>query len=484
MQPAPCTLVVGLSYGDEGKGATIDSLTRQARRQGWDQPALIVRFNGGPQAAHHVVTPAGQRHCFAQFGAGTLVAGTRTLLSQSMLIEPLAILREAQALADLGVVRPLRQLTIDRRCIVVTPFHKIVNRMQELARRDDRHGSCGLGVGQAWLDSQRRGVPTLRIGDADDPARLRAALRFLQLCKVDLAEQIVDAHPDLPALRSLLDDLRARDWVDGLSAAYADLLAGVDGLDDGTRLRAALTDPLQPVLFEGAQGVLLDAVHGFFPYVTPSRTTFRNALSLIDQAGANARPIARLGVLRAYATRHGPGPFVTEDATLAEQLPEAHNGHNAWQGTMRVGWFDAVAARYALSVLGDIDGVVLTHTDRLAGLPCVRVATHHQSARAPAPLRDLGRQDEPPIDALMGAEWQAAQRQRTIDLQAHRPVYVDLPGWPARAAHDDLPAALQAFVDRLQHELGAPIVRLAYGPCGDDQRPLAKSPSVTTLAGG
>ena len=92
MQPAPCTLVVGLSYGDEGKGATIDSLTRQVRRQGWDQPALIVRFNGGPQAAHHVVTPAGQRHCFAQFGAGTLVAGTRTLLSQSMLIEPLAIL--------------------------------------------------------------------------------------------------------------------------------------------------------------------------------------------------------------------------------------------------------------------------------------------------------------------------------------------------------------------------------------------------------
>src|SRR5262249_12518219 len=150
------------------------------------------------------------------------------------------------------------------------------------------------------------------------------------------------------------------DRIDRLADSYEHLLREIAALDDGTELGRLLRDQQTPILFEGAQGVLLDAERGFFPHVTPSRTTVENALGLIAESGAAGSP-RRLGVLRAYATRHGPGPFVTHDAELQARLPEVHNVENPWQGPMRVGWFDAVAARYAMAATGGVDAIALTN---------------------------------------------------------------------------------------------------------------------------
>ena len=151
--------VVGLGAGDEGKGASVDALVRRLGLR------VVVRHNGGPQAAHHVVREDGVVHCFAQFGAGTLVPGVRTHLSRFMLVEPLGLAREAAALGRIGVGSALQRGTIDVACAVVTPFHRLFGRMQELARGSARHGSCGLGVGSAYVDAHNPRLPTLRFGE-------------------------------------------------------------------------------------------------------------------------------------------------------------------------------------------------------------------------------------------------------------------------------------------------------------------------------
>jgi len=172
--------VVGLGAGDEGKGASVDALVRRLGL------GLVVRHNGGPQAAHHVVREDGVVHRFAQFGSGTLVPGVRTHLSRFMLVEPLGLAREAAALGRIGVAAPLQRLTIDGACAVVTPFHRLFGRMQELVRGPDRHGSCGLGVGAAYVDAHNPRLPTLRFAELLGPVEaLRGKLRLIQLVKLD-----------------------------------------------------------------------------------------------------------------------------------------------------------------------------------------------------------------------------------------------------------------------------------------------------------
>jgi adenylosuccinate synthase len=343
--------VAGLGFGDEGKGSVVDWL---ARRHG---ATAVVRYNGGAQAAHHVVTPEGRAHCFAQLGAASFVPGVRTHLSRFMVVDPLALAAEERAL---GLPDAYARLSADPDCVVVTPFHRAVNRIREAARGSGRHGSCGLGIAEARLDSERPGLPVVRLGDALDPARLRRTLRLLWYVKVDQAEQVAGASA------ALLADLRRPDRVEALVEAYGDVVRRfrlTDAPDLGDR-----------VVFEGAQGVLLDREHGFWPHVTPSDTTFAQAFALLD----GDWEAKRVGVLRAYHTRHGAGPLPTEDADLTRAVPDAHNADHPWQGPFRLGWFDGVLARYALRVVGGVDTLVVTNVDRLAGR--ARVATEYEQA--------------------------------------------------------------------------------------------------------
>lgn len=438
-------VVTGLGHGDEGKGATVDALVRRHALE------LVVRHNGGPQAAHHVVRPGGVVHCFAQLGAGALVPGVRTHLSRFMLVEPLALAREAAALERIGVADALSRVTIDVACAVVTPFHRLFGRMQELSRGTGRHGSCGLGVGAAYVDAHNPRQPTLRHGELLGPReRLRGKLRLIQLSKLDQAEQLAEARPGVD-LAPLLAELADPNLVDDLIAAYAPVVAAVRS-DDGAALHAVLRDRPHRVVFEGAQGLLLDAQRGFWPHVTPSRTDAAQARTLLAEAGAP--PPLHLGVLRAYATRHGPGPLVSESAELTARVPDWHNGHGPWQGPMRVGWFDLVAARHALALAGDVDGLVLTCLDRLAGIGPLAVCTAY---RAPDG-RTLHTLDPPPDD-------REAQARRTAALMACRPALRREPGWD----DDGLPAAAVRYARSLADALELPLAGLAAGATAEDR---------------
>src|SRR3954469_18473147 len=174
-------LTVDLGFGDAGKGSIVDFLTRQHTAH------TVVRYNGGAQAAHRVVTagPNSREHVFAQFGSGTL-AGAATHLSRFMLLDPLAMVAEEQHLQALGVPDAFDRTTIDERALVITPFQRAANRLKELARGAGRHGSCGMGIGETMIDYLEHGQRVLFAGDLRSPDLLRSKLRFLH--EINLAK--------------------------------------------------------------------------------------------------------------------------------------------------------------------------------------------------------------------------------------------------------------------------------------------------------
>jgi adenylosuccinate synthase len=265
------------------------------------------------------------------------------------------------------------------------------------------------------------------VGDAETPSVLRAKLNRLR-------DRLVDELGDLdaPSVEQVVEAF----------GAFATRVALVDERELTHLLRTG------PVVFEGAQGVLLDEWRGFHPYTTWSTTTFDNAEVLLDESGCTDGAV-RLGVLRTYTTRHGAGPFVTEDPALTADLPDSHNGLNHWQGAFRVGHFDAVAHRYAVEVAGGVDGVALTHLDVAAARTDLQVCDAYEIGGdlvdriEPGPFRDLDYQAE-----------------LTVRLLRAKPVCRP-PGAPWAETVTDL--------------LGTPVVLASHGP-GPGDKQLLRSP--------
>ena len=210
-------LTVDLGFGDAGKGSIVDYLTRA------HDAHTVVRYSGGAQAGHRVVTEEGHEHVFSQFGAGTL-AGAESFLSRFMLVEPLAIRNEAAHLATLGHGDALARLALDGRATVITPFHRAINRLREMARGTARHGSCGIGVGETVRDRLRHGDRVLYAADLLDPDRLREKLTFLRAIARAKGRALAPRLPDSEAVateREWLDDPTVIPWLMGEYRAIA-----------------------------------------------------------------------------------------------------------------------------------------------------------------------------------------------------------------------------------------------------------------------
>ena len=224
---------------------------------------LVVRFNGGAQAGHNVVTPDGRHHTFAQIGAGTFVPGVRTYLSARTAVHPTALGVEAAHLAAAGVPDPLARVHVSERALVVTPFHQAANRLRELARGAARHGSCGVGVGEAMADAVAAPAEALRMGDLRDGPRLRRALRRVQDEKRAELGEVLGPRGE-PAAEAEIRVLEDRRCPRGGSPRPADAA----GRHRRGRLARRGAREAAAAVFEGAQGVLLDEWAGFHPHTT------------------------------------------------------------------------------------------------------------------------------------------------------------------------------------------------------------------------
>ena len=355
-------IVVGLGWGDEGKGATVDALVAA---QGVGN---TLRFNGGHQAAHNVIAD-GVHHTFSTFGSGCL-AGAASWIGPRCTIDPLAAVNEQRALSR-ALARttprppPAPRVRVHRDALVTTPLHVIVNRARESARGPERHGSTGTGFGET-IAYVHRGFAPLRAGDMGDP-------------------DLIDDHLALYAERSDLIEGVDADWLTRMAQDLRSCFARVyDVVTDEELLAMIATGD---VVMEGAQGLMLDQDLGTHPHTTWSRTTPAWAVELCERAGAGRR-VRVVGAMRTYATRHGRGPLPHE-ADLG--VVEAHNATSRWAGEFRTAPWDAEVLRYALdrvrpdvialSHLDVFDDVLMSAPGEAVGLPPVLVAAHGPDRR-------------------------------------------------------------------------------------------------------
>jgi adenylosuccinate synthase len=354
-------ITVGLSFGDEGKGKVVDALVRK------HNSGLVVRYSGGSQAAHSVVLDNGTHHVFAQLGAGSFNKETETLLSHKMLVEPLALMIEADIFNKKIDWDIYPYINVAADCFVITPFHQTMNQIRELIRGEGRHGSCGKGIGEtrAFI-AKHEGFPHLKIGNLRSKS---VTAKILEMTRDLLQREAVELLQG-PMTSELLKAFEWFKWdIDALVEDYSKFVTKINILSVFEE-ELLIKEQKAPVIFEGSQGILLDEHFGFAPFNTWSDLNPRAAMELLPERCK----VHTVGILRALTTRHGPGPFPTEDLDLTQKYQDPRNPTNNWQREFRVGHFDLTLLRYSLACINGVDSLAVTHADILKDQDTWRMA--------------------------------------------------------------------------------------------------------------
>ncbi|MEH6559478.1 MAG: adenylosuccinate synthase [Oceanicoccus sp.] len=412
-------VILGTQWGDEGKGKIVDLLT--------DQVDLVARFQGGHNAGHTLVIN-GEKTVLHLIPSGVLREEVLCLIGNGVVLSPEALLKEIAELELKGV--PVRErLRLSPACPLILPYHVSLDHARELALGKEKIGTTGRGIGPAYEDKvARRGV---RVGDLLFPERFAKKLKeIMEYHNFQLTQYY---KTDAVDYQKVLDETLE------MAEEIKPMIADVTGLLHDAREQG------KNVLFEGAQGSLLDVDHGTYPYVTSSNTTAGGTAT-----GSGVGPLYLdyvLGITKAYTTRVGSGPFPTElFDEVGQHLAEKGHEFGATTGrARRCGWFDAVALRQAVRI-NSISGICLTKLDVLDGLDTIKVCTSYQKTDgSPAPM---------PYDA--------------DDYNHIVPVYEEIPGWTESTlgaqSLDQLPAAARAYIARIEELVGAPIDIVSTGP--------------------
>ena len=411
-------VVVGAQWGDEGKGKVIDFLAGEAD--------LVARFQGGDNAGHTVVYGANifKLH---HVPSGILNAGTLCLLGNGMVINPLVLIRELEELEKRSI--DTSNLYISAKAHLIMTYHQSLDEANEKLLGEKKIGTTGRGIGPAYADKiLRRGIRAI---DMTDIERFKNRLAEVMPLQNRILREIY-GHPGYDPDELINLYRPAFDRLGPLVTDTAQILS--DRLSAGDK-----------VLFEGAQGALLDIDHGTYPYVTSSSTVASAAASGTGLGPHNLNQV--LGVIKAYTTRVGEGPFPSEDKSEAgDRLREGGNEYGTTTGRpRRCGWFDAVIARYAARING-LTGLAVTKLDVLSGMEMVNMTVAYECSgrkteRFPISIEELGQCS---------------------------PVYESFPGWDedlSRARRiSDLPAAARVFLEALEEAVGVKIELVSVGP--------------------
>jgi adenylosuccinate synthase len=415
----PNVVVVGAQWGDEGKGKIVDLLTEHAD--------VVVRFQGGNNAGHTLVVN-GEKTVLHLIPAGILHPGKSCVIGNGVVFDPEVFVMEVDRLKSRNALADDAQLVVSLDAHVIMPWHKAIDIAREQAMGAGKIGTTGRGIGPTYEDKvARRG---LRIRDLVDAARLERKVK-----------------ERLPAAREELRRLGATPDLDeaAIVARYAELGRRVAryAADVSLWLHRALQNGKQ-LLFEGAQGTMLDVDHGTYPFVTSSNTVAGNAAT---GSGVGPTEIDRvIGVIKAYSTRVGGGPYPTElkDAD-GEQLRKIGNEFGATTGRpRRTGWMDILALRYAARVNG-LDGLAMMKLDVLTGFPEVKIGVGYRAGNETF--------DEMPSDPET--------------LERCTPVFETLPGWTEKLSDarrwEDLPATARRYVERVGELSGVKVIAVSVG---------------------
>ncbi|KAA3627922.1 MAG: adenylosuccinate synthase [Proteobacteria bacterium] len=412
-------VVVGTQWGDEGKGKVVDLLT--------DRVSAVVRFQGGHNAGHTLVIE-GAKTVLHLIPSGVLREGVQCLIGNGVVLSPAALLEELGDLEARGV--PARdRLKVSAACPLILPYHMALDKARETARGKSAIGTTGRGIGPAYEDKvARRG---LRLGDLLDPAGFS-----------DKLTQVMEYH------NFVLEHYHKVKPLDVSSVLEATLQMGEEltpMIADVPHLLHQLHKAGKSVLFEGAQGTLLDIDMGTYPYVTSSNTTAGGAAT---GSGVGPRRFGYvLGITKAYTTRVGGGPFPTElFDEVGRHLAEKGHEFGATTGRpRRCGWLDAVALARAIQ-LNSVSGLCITKLDVLDGLETIRICTGYRIDGEVTRVTPFGAEG----------------------FERCEPVYEDMPGWEGVTAkvtrYDDLPQAARTYLKRVEELVETPIDIISTGP--------------------
>eukprot|EP01080_Neovahlkampfia_damariscottae_P007003 gene7003-11168_t len=403
-------IINGLFYGDEGKGTTVDYLTNKtnSRLVGKRKKKSKIKRYGGPQAMHNVITNDGIHHCFGQFGAGSLVKGTKTLLSKYMFIFPYSLIGEGNYLKDNIVPDIFDNLLIDKECYLITPLNQLVNRIFEMLR-NVRYGTTGMGVGDCVDDSyysnplnfpqgeicyskdkgKKQKINNLQIKDLNDENVLFSKIQQMYTDKMDIVRKILknyknqefDKIYDENFLKLMKNQIKfnqesyqnAHDLFINfimnhtVDSIFKDFLGFKNQLKDkfvdGIEIiKEELTQNFD-VIFEGSQGALLDRIYGVYPHITKNICNDEPAIEIMKKVKKDFKMIS-IGALRCYSSRHGHGPLITENETWKKVIEEQHNKYSSWQGDFRIGPFDFVASNFGSQIYNS-NTISLTCIDQI-----------------------------------------------------------------------------------------------------------------------
>jgi adenylosuccinate synthase len=417
-------VVIGAQWGDEGKGKVVDLYTEFAD--------VVVRFQGGNNAGHTLVVERDgevQKTVLHLIPSGILHSTKTCVIGQGVVLDPEVLLEEIHALRQRGYLERDEQLLIADDASVIMPYHRALDNLREKAKGDDKIGTTGRGIGPCYED--KVGRRSVFVRDLLDEKRLRAKLEAnLQEKNVLLEWHGADPIDFDELLETMLD--------------YGEQIEPFVG--EANRFVYEQVSRGRNVLFEGAQGTLLDIGLGTYPFVTSSHTT---SGGVCVGAGIAPKDIDGVtGITKAYCTRVGAGPFPTElDDEIGQHLRDTGKEYGATTGRpRRCGWIDVAALRYAARING-FTGLAVTKLDVLSGVETVKIGVGYTDA-------DGNEYDEPPMDPEV--------------LETLEPVYEEVPGWSEDITGirvlDELPSEAQHFLSRLQTLLEVPVTLVSLGP--------------------
>lgn len=414
------TCVFGLQWGDEGKGKIVDVLTENAE--------AVVRYCGGANAGH-TVRIGNNKYSTHLLPVGIFRPGVMNIIGNGVVLDPRAALAEIDEFIERGIAITPDNLCISYKTHVVMPWHKLEDELRETAAGANGIGTTKRGIGPCYADKMHR-TTAIRVADLLHEERLREKIHRIATERSRVLQALYDAPP-----------LNGEE----IHEQYVELGRRLRPfVGDATTLLLDMIDRKQRIVYEGAHAVLLDVDHGTYPYVTSSNCS---ALGLFTGAGAPPGSVNNfVGIMKAYSTRVGGGPFPTEqENNIGEYIRKRGNEYGTTtRRPRRCGWFDAAAVRYAARLNG-VTHIALTLLDVLSGLDHVQICTGYQCG---------GR-------AIEGFR---ADMDMLADVQ---PVYETMAGWSGELANcsrfEQLPAAAQNYVKRLEALIGAPIRLISVG---------------------